>query len=147
MRTRSLLIVIVMLLIGAFVALNWPVIMAKAKFNLLVTTVAAPVGMIMLVMVILIVLTFVIYMAVWRSAVLRESRRQAKELQAQRELAERAEASRYTELRGLLHQEFARLDARIAQFGDALRGEIRDNANSIAATIGELDDRIHGHRD
>jgi hypothetical protein len=31
---------------------------------------------------------------------------------------------------------------RMAQMHETFRAEIRDNANSLAATIGELDDRI-----
>ncbi len=144
MRTRSLLVVIVLLLIAAFIAVNWAVITAPAKFNLLLITVDAPLGLVMLGIVILIVVAFAIYLAVWQGAMLVESRRQAKELQLQRALADQAEASRFTELSALLHDEFARLGERVAQLNDGLRAEIRDNANSIAATIGELDDRIHG---
>lgn len=144
MRTRTLLVVIVLLLIAAFVAGNWAVITAPAKFNLLLTSVDAPLGLVMFGILILIVVAFAIYLAVWQGAMLVESRRQAKELQSQRELADRAEASRFTELSGLLHDEFTRLGERVAQLNEGLRAEIRDNANSIAATIGELDDRMHG---
>jgi len=142
MRTRSLLVVLVLLLIGAFVATNWSVFTASAKFSLVFTTVEASIGMVMLGILSLIVLAFGVYVVVWRSAILLESRRQAKELVAQRSLADQAEASRFTELRVVVHDEFERLADRIAQMQDAFRVEIRDNANSLAATIGELDDRI-----
>ena len=93
----------------------------------------------------LIALTFGIYSAVSWSAILLEFRRQAKELTAQRTLADQAEASRFTELRAVMHDELEHLADRMAQMYDTLRAEIRDNTNSLAATIGELDDRIHKH--
>jgi methyl-accepting chemotaxis protein len=98
--------------------------------------------MVMLGILSLIVFALGVYVVVWRSAILLESRRQAKELVAQRSLADQAEGSRFTELRVVVHDEFERLADRIAQMQDAFRVEIRENANSLAATIGELDDRI-----
>ena len=142
MRTRTLLVVLVLLLIAAFVAINWSVFTASAKFSLVFTTVDASIGVAMFGILSLIVLALGAYVVVWRSAILLESRRQAKELVAQRTLADQAEASRFTELRVVVHDEFERLADRIAQMQDAFRVEIHDNANSLAATIGELDDRI-----
>lgn len=83
-----------------------------------------------------------VYMALWQGTILAESRRHAKELQAQRELAEQAEASRFTDLRTTLLAETARLAEHITAANEVLRTEIRDNANSLAATLGEMDDRL-----
>jgi hypothetical protein len=142
MRTRTLLVVLVLLMIAAFVATNWSVFTVSEKFSFVFTTVEASIGLVMLGILSLIVFALGVYVVVWRSAILLESRRQAKELVAQRSLADQAEASRFTELRVVVHDEFERLADRIAQMQDAFRVEIRDNANSLAATIGELDDRI-----
>jgi hypothetical protein len=71
-----------------------------------------------------------------------ESRRQTKELQTQRTLTDQAEASRFRELRDIVHDELEGPANRAAQMQDALRTEIRDNANSLTATIAELDDRM-----
>jgi hypothetical protein len=56
--------------------------------------------------------------------VLLEARRHAKELQAQRELADQAEVSRFTELR-------AYLDTRLSEL-----------ENSLSAQIGEMRERL-----
>jgi hypothetical protein len=93
-----------------------------------------------------VVLAFGAYLVVWQSSILLESRRQTKELQVQRTLADQAEASRFTELRVIVHDELERLADRMTQALDALRAEIRDHANSLAATIGELDDRMQRHQ-
>jgi uncharacterized integral membrane protein len=142
MRTRTLLIVLVLLLIAAFLAINWSVFAAPAKVSFVFTSFEVPIGLVMLGIVTLMALTFGIYSAVSWSAILLEFRRQAKELTAQRMLADQAEASRFTELRTVMHDELERLADRMAQTHDTFRTEIRDNSNSLAATIGELDDRI-----
>ncbi len=142
MRTRTLLVILVMLLIAAFLVVNWSVFAASAKFSLIFTSIDVPMGSVLLGILTLIALTFGIYSAVSWSAILLEFRRQAKELTVQRTLADQAEASRFTELRSVVHDELQHLADRMTQMHDAFRVEIRDNANSLAATIGELDDRI-----
>jgi uncharacterized integral membrane protein len=142
MRTGTLLVVLVLLLIAAFLGINWSVFAASAKVSFVFTSVEVPIGLVMLGILALIASTLGTYSAVSWSAILLEFRRQAKELSAQRTLADQAEVSRFTELRVAMHDELERLADRIAQIHATLRTEIRDNANSLAATIGELDDRI-----
>jgi hypothetical protein len=142
MRMRTLFLALVLLSVAVFVAVNWSAFTAPTRLSLLVTAVEAPVGLVMLGVVVLVVLAFGAYLVVWQSAILLESRRQTKELQVQRTLADQAEASRFTELRVIVHDELERLADRMTQALDALRAEIRDHANSLAATIGELDDRM-----
>jgi uncharacterized integral membrane protein len=142
MRTRTLLVVLVLLLIVAFLAINWSVFAASAKVSFVFASIEVPIGLVMLGIFTLIALTFGIYSAVSWSAILLEFRRQAKELTAQRTLADQAEASRFTELRAVMHDELERLADRMSQMHDTFRTEIRDNTNSLAATIGELHDRI-----
>jgi uncharacterized integral membrane protein len=142
MRMRTLFLALVLLSAAVFVAVNWSAFTAPTRLSLLVTAVEAPVGLVMLGVVVLVVLAFGAYLVVWQSSILLESRRQTKELQVQRTLADQAEASRFTELRVIVHDELERLADRMTQALDALRAEIRDHANSLAATIGELDDRM-----
>lgn len=142
MRVRTLLVVLVVLLLAAFAAVNWSAFIAPTRLSLVVTSFDAPIGLVMLALLVLLVLAFAVHMALWQGAILLESRRHAKELQAQRALADQAEASRLTELRSLVHDEIGRLADRIAKSQDDLRTEIRDNANSLAATIAEIDDRL-----
>lgn len=142
MRTRTLLVVLVLLLIVAFLAINWSVFAASARVSFLITSAEVPIGLVMLGMLALVALTFGTYSAVSWSSILLEFRRQAKELTAQRTLADQAEASRFTELRTLMHDELERLADRMARMHETLSTEIRDNSNSLAATLGELDDRM-----
>ena len=95
------------------------------------TTVEAPLGLLLLGVLGLVVIGFATTMAWWQARVLMDTRRHTKELQTQRELADRAEASRFTELQQRLDVDFA-----------AVKGELQQQANSLAAAVAELEDRI-----
>ena len=142
MRLRTLFVIVIIVLIAGFATINWPVFMAPTPLNLLFTTVEAPLGLVMLAMLVVVFLIFVVYMAVWQAKVLVDSRRHTTELQRQRVLADEAEASRFTELRTQLRDEMANLNVRISDGNEALRREIRDHSNSLAANVAEMDDRM-----
>ena len=131
MRFRSLLVLAASGLAALFVVLNWRVFAGPAKVNLLLTSAEVPVGMLMLLLFALALLVLWILVGGWQGTLLMEFRRQAKELQAQRLLAESAEASRFTELGALIREEIAKL-----------RAELQETEHSIAATLGEMDDRL-----
>jgi hypothetical protein len=130
-RFRSLLVLAASGLAALFVVLNWRVFASPAKLNLAVTSAEVPVGVMMLMLFALAFLVLWIIVGRWQGTLLVEFRRQAQELQAQRLLAENAEASRFTELGALIREEIAKL-----------RTELQDTEHSIAATLGEMDDRL-----
>ncbi len=142
MNVRSGLVIVVLVLIGIFSVLNWGVLMAPTDLTLGFTAVKAPLGLIMLGLIVLLAAVFLIYVVVLQAAMMSESRRVAKELKAQRELADTAEASRFDELRQLHSADMERLLARVDQLDRELRSAIEANANGINATLGELDDRL-----
>ena len=131
MRFKSLLILVASGLAALFVVLNWRVFAGPAKLNLAVTQAEVPVGVMMLMLFALALAVLWILVSGWQGTLLAEFRRQAKELQAQRLLAESAEASRFTELGALIREEIAKL-----------RTELQETEHSIAATLGEMDDRL-----
>ena len=128
MMLRTLSLVLVLALVALFAAINWPVFTALTPISLGFTTVQAPLGVIMLALVGFLSLLFTVWVIVMQAGVLRDARRQTKELQAQRDLADRAEASRIAELRSEL---LRRID---------------ESTNSIAAQIAQLDDRLERER-
>jgi uncharacterized integral membrane protein len=75
MRTRTLIVGLVLLLIAAFLAVNWAVFAGSAKVSFAFTSVEVPVGMVMLGIFTLIALTFGVCSAVSWSAILLEFRR------------------------------------------------------------------------
>jgi uncharacterized integral membrane protein len=141
MRFRTMLATVVAVALTAFIIVNWRVFAAPAKLSFLVSSVDAPIGMVMLALFALGILALSSYLGVWQGTLLTEFRRQAKELQAQRTLAESAEASRFTELGALVREEIAGSNKRFEAALEALRGELRATENSLAATLGEMDDR------
>ena len=99
MRARLLFLVVAILLVAGFAAQNWPEFMRTAPLNFGVVVEEAPLGLIMLAIFGITLLAFLLSSAIQESRYLSESRRHAKTLQAQRDLAEKAEASRFTDLR------------------------------------------------
>lgn len=153
MRIRSLLLILVLALIGAFTALNWSAFLANNTLSFGVTTLQAPVGLIMLGLLVFVVAYFLVYVLYLQSTVLFDARRNAKELQTNRELADKAEASRFTELRGFLEaglKQRAEQDsagqqavlARLDALEKSLRTTVEQSGNSLSAYIGELEDRL-----
>jgi uncharacterized protein HemX len=126
-----LLVLVASGLAALFVVLNWRVFAASAKLNLLLTSAEVPVGVVMLLLFALALLVLWIIVGRWQGTLLTEFRRQSQELQAQRLLAENAEASRFTELGALIREEIAKL-----------RTELQETEHSIAATLGEMDERL-----
>ena len=121
--------------------------------SLLVTRIEAPLGLILLSGTVVVIVVFLFLMLFQQAGVIREARRYAKELTAQRVLADQAEASRFTELRKHLDARLDRIDPagaptdeslteRIDRLEAALRTQIEHTGNSLAAHLGEVDDRM-----
>jgi hypothetical protein len=153
MYLRTLIILAVLILIAIFSALNWSAFIAPTVLSLGFTSVEAPLGLILLGIVALLTLLFLVYITYLQSTVLLESRRHARELQLQRDLAEQAETSRFNQLRTTLETELAKLSGdmeqsksllltRLDQIERDLRGALEQTGNSLAAYIGELEDRF-----
>lgn len=153
MRTRSLFLILILALVGAFAALNWGVFLANTTVSLGITSVQAPLGLLMLGLLVFVVAYFLVYVLYLQSTVLFDTRRNAKELQLNRELADKAEASRFTELRGFLEaglKQRAEQDragqqavlARLDALEKTLYAAAEQNTNSLSACIGELEDRL-----
>jgi mannitol-specific phosphotransferase system IIBC component len=153
MGLRTAVLLIVVLLIAALAALNWGTIATPTLISIGFMQVTAPLGLIMLGLTALLGIFFVAYVVYLQSSILMETRRHTKEMQAQRDLADKAEASRFTELRSFLEtqenvhmarnaERHAALLARIEQVEAAARQRAEQSENSIAAHIGQLEDRL-----
>jgi hypothetical protein len=153
MYLRTLLIVVVLGALALFAAVNWSAFTMPTTLSLLFTTVEAPLGLILLVVIGALTALFLIYLVYWQSSVLLESRRHAREIQALREIADNAEASRVAQLRSAMETELSELGERSAEFKTAivarldeierdLRATIEQSVNALAAYIGEVEDRL-----
>jgi uncharacterized integral membrane protein len=149
MRVRSIALIVAGLLAAIFIVINWSAFAQPASFYFVVGTISVPIGVVMLGLIALVTLGYAIFLGIWQSRVLMDYRRQSKELQTQRSLADDAEASRFTALSALLRAEMAKQDARLEAAFTTLRNELKDTEHSIAATLGEMDDRqrrLNGER-
>lgn len=146
MSIRTVVLLLLLLALGVFVAVNWTAFTAPTTLSLLVATVEAPLGIVMLGITGILVAMFLAYAFYLQTSVLLETRRMARELNAQRELADQAEASRFTELRSMLEARFETLGSawrsETARSTEALREAIRQAANGLAAQLGEMDQRL-----
>ena len=146
---RTILLLIIAVLIGGLAALNWEILAAPSEVNLGLTTIHAPLGILMLGLTVLLCVLFIAYVLSLQGSVMLEARRHNKEMTAQRELADKAEASRFTELRQVLERQHAEgqaaLMARMGELESHLIARVQESDNSNAAYMGQLEDRIkHG---
>lgn len=139
----------VLFVLAVFTLANWSVLSASATLSFIVFEVDGPLGVILLGIMLVLVTLFMLYALTLRTQMLMESRRHNQELQAQRKLAETAEASRLNELRAQVEGEFAQLrnavqalDGQMGQHEQSLRQALDEAAHGIEALVGEMDDKI-----
>jgi hypothetical protein len=153
MRIRVLPVLLILALTGFFALINWSSFTVPTSLNLGLAIVTAPLGLVMLGVVALLALMYVASVVYLQGSALLEARRMAKELQTQRELADKAEASRLTEMREFTALELQRtqkaqddrriaLLARLDQMEARMRAMTEDASNSLSAYIGEFEDRF-----
>lgn len=142
MRLRSLLLAALLTLLALFAALNWTAINADSTLSLGFMDVHAPLGLVMLGFTILVCGALCVLILLQQAGIIMESRRIAKELKAQREIADRAEASRIAELKAQMESEFRGIEAEAATAQAALLQQLNDTGASIAAHLGELEDKL-----
>lgn len=155
MGVRSAFLFVIVLLIAALAALNWGTLASPVAMSLGFMDVTAPLGLVMLGLTVALGVFFLAYVIYLQSSVLFETKRHTKEMQVQRDLADKAEASRFTELRNFLEtqenthmarnaERHAALLARVDALESAFRQRVDQSDNTVAAHIGQLEDRVSG---
>jgi uncharacterized integral membrane protein len=153
MNIRTLLLILLAALLAAFSLANWEAFTTPTTLSLVFASVRAPLGLIMLGFTGLLAASFLVYIVYQQAGAILDSRRAARELAAAMELAGKAEASRFTELRAWIDGEFRKLEARIekvaAEMGSrvdfaskAQSDRLTENVNGLSAHIGEVEDKL-----
>jgi len=142
MNIRSLTILLLLALLAIFAVVNWGTFISPTELSLVFTRVEAPLGLVMLGFTALLTVVFLGYVMFVQMSALSASRKHSEELRHQRELADKAEASRFTELRRYLEQELESVRQSQRESEGRLKDELAAGANSLAASIGELDERL-----
>jgi uncharacterized integral membrane protein len=153
MSLRTWSIVVGMALLAAFALQNWVAFTAPTQLSLGFAMVEAPLGLVMLAVTAVLSGLFLVYIVMQQAGVILEARRYAKEMKGQRELADKAEASRFTELREYLTRRLdtieARADAdareageRVAHLERQMTAKLDEATRSLSAYVGEVDDKL-----
>lgn len=153
MNARTLAIAIALFLLAVFALLNWSAFSTPTALTLGFAEVQAPLGLVMLVVTGIVSGLFLVYIVYQQAGAILESRRYEKELRANRDLADKAEASRFTELRAYLASELGRLQseratesqqvgARLQQLEERLQQRMDESARGLSAHLGEVEDKL-----
>lgn len=153
MRAKTIFLVLFIAVVAAFVALNVGEFTRASVLSLGFTSVQVPLGLVMLALLAAVAVIFLGVMIYMQSSNLLETRNYARELSTQRELADKAEASRFTELRHYLESQAASqqrreqaaeqvLSERFAAQNRVLIARVEQSDNTLAAYMGQLEDQI-----
>lgn len=153
MRLFTLLLILILTATGAVASLNWVAFVAPVDLSIGFALIRMPIGLLMLAVLVVVTVLFLLYVVYMQTSSLLETRRLSRKLEANIALAEKAEASRFTELRSELESEMAKLASREAESTravlnrvDLLSKELNVSlghaTNTLAAHIGEFEDRF-----
>lgn len=153
MKTRSLLLVLLIVLVATFVALNFEEILRPTPLNLGLSTLQAPMGLVLVGLLAAVLLIFLLALLYFQTAHVMEVRRINRDVSEQRQLADKAEASRFTALRDYLQAELQAIAVRDVEAQDRLHQKLEQvqknlstvmeqTGNGLHASIGELEDRL-----
>jgi hypothetical protein len=153
MRSRFIVLVVAILLVAGFAALNWSEIVRPSPLLFGPFVMDAPMGLILLGLLALSLIAFLASTAHMRTQSLIETRHHYKSLEAQRELADKAEASRFTDLRQHLDLQLRQLRERdtvaVTEFQKSvvesqreLRTHLEQINRTIASRLNEIEQRL-----
>jgi len=153
MSLRTSFLLLVAILLALFTMINWHAFTTPTALWLLFAHVQAPLGLVLLVIIGLLAALFLLYIASMQARVILEGRRSAREMQAQRQIAEQVEASRLADLHNMVEAGLRRLDEAVAQsqrdvraglehLSAELHAAVEQTGTVLSAYIGEMEDRL-----
>jgi len=152
MRARLIFIVLAAVLVGLFAFQNWGEFTRPTSLGFGPISTTASLGLVMLALLGIALLVFLVSAAAQESRHLLEHRKHTRTLEAQRDLADKAEASRFTDLRQYIdtHLRDRPHDAVISpdfeknlmQSQRDLRAQIEQMNHMLSARLGELESRM-----
>jgi uncharacterized integral membrane protein len=153
MRARLTVLLASILLVAGFAALNWSEVLRPVPLSFGLFVMEAPLGLILLGVLTLTLVAFLVATAHMQTVNLLDSRQNAKALQAQRDLADKAEASRFTDLRQHLDVQLRELRQRdaiaatelekaVVQGQRELRSQLDLMNRTLASRLAEIEARV-----
>jgi biopolymer transport protein ExbB/TolQ len=155
MRARLLFLVIAILAVAGFAALNWSEVMRTTPLNFGIFVMDAAMGAILLTLLAIGLMAWLLSSTVLRSRMLITENRYTRDLQHQRDLADKAEASRFTELRQYLDSHFrenrqrdavvtTEFEKTMLQSQRDLRAQMEQMSRALDTRLGQLESRFDG---
>ena len=146
-------IIVALFLLGVFLFANWNTLTTPAQLSFLFFDAEIPASFIFLGVTLVFAALLISYTLMLRTTMLMEAHRHAHEFQAQRKLAESAEASRFEQLREQITLEFARLHtanqdtrtslmAHTESMEQLLQKKLDETTNSFDAYAGEIEEKL-----
>jgi|SRR5690554_3433596 biopolymer transport protein ExbB/TolQ len=153
MKLPTLLLLLLIMVTAFFAAMNWGVFVQPIELSFGVVSAQLPFGLIMLGLLTIAILASILFAMYVQARALLETRRHVRDLEACRNLVEKAEASRFVELRQAFEAAIERQELRHKAFEEEIhaaitkhaaesRAHLDESVNSLAAYIGELEDRL-----
>ncbi|MEZ4699214.1 MAG: LapA family protein [Rhodothermales bacterium] len=113
MKLRTIIVIALLFLLILFAAINWSAFTTPFSLSFLFGDIQMPLGVFMLGFVGLLAVIFLLFLGKAETVALLEARKQHKELEKARKLADDEELSRINELRRLIETRFDELHARL----------------------------------
>jgi hypothetical protein len=153
MRARLIVLLAAILLVAGFAGLNWSEFVRPTPLSFGLFVMDAPLGLILLSVLTVTLVAFLASSIHMQTVNLLDTRQHSKELHAQRELADKAEASRFTDLRQHLDTQMRELNQReviaatelekaVVQGQRELRTQLELMNRTLATRLAELEGRI-----
>jgi len=158
MRPRLTILLVAILLVAGFAGLNWSEFLRPTPLSFGLFVMEAPLGLILLTVLTVTLVAFLISSIHMQTVNLLDTRQHSKELHAQRELADKAEASRFTDLRQHLDAQMREIHQRetiaatelekaVAAGQRELRTQLELMNRTLATRLTELEGRIDARAD
>lgn len=153
MRGRLAFIILAALVVAGIAALNWPEFTRPDTLSFGMVDSNVPLGVVMLTLIGIVLAVFLVSSAIGESRLLLEHRRHSRALQAQRDLAEKAEASRFTDLRQHLDSHLretrqresitaTEFERNVMQSQRELQKQLDQMNHTLATRLGEIEARL-----
>ncbi len=152
MNLRNLTLLVILILVAIFAGLNWSLITAPAQLNLLFAHASAPLGLVLLSVIALLTVLYFFFIAMVETGALLEIRRYARQVEQARKLADKAEASRFAELKTFLEKDLSALKSgqeslkeHTASVVEQGRGALSLEHDTLKSQLNELGNRVNNH--
>jgi ABC-type multidrug transport system fused ATPase/permease subunit len=153
MKIFSLLILFLLTFVGALAFLNWETFTAPSPLSLGVADIHVPLGLVMMTLLAVFTVLFLAFAMYLQGSALLQARRHEKALQTNRDLADKAEASRFSALQTQLEIELKNLHgagsnhkveilSRLDALDEKISALLKQSENIFSAYFGELEDRL-----